>query len=209
MGIPVSANNEKSFIDKAKDFLGQANRMWGVFDGFVPSRASFESGTSQLMGGPCEYNCAGHDAAVRVTADVFEGAGKDVAEVGNRYYPEVAKNIVLSALPVGRGASLADDLLTTPKMIWGKSAQQVADDFTAAGYSVAIRQSTRGSGNAVIVQVKGHPAISQVQVHPGGGRHGGAYYKMSTSTQGIVKVVGSDYRAIAGEKATIHTMGGH
>lgn len=88
----------------------QANRSFGLFDGFMPSRASFESGASQLMGGPCEYNCAGNDASVKSTADVFEGSGKAVLEVGNRYYPELAKTVVLAALPGGtavKGAEVA------------------------------------------------------------------------------------------------------
>lgn len=41
-------------------------------------------------------------------------------------------------------------------------------------------------------------------MHLGGGRHGGAYYKVSTSKEGIVKVVDkSTYKAMPGEKATI------
>ena len=62
------------------------------------------------MGGPCEYNCAGNDASVKSTADVFEGSGKAVLEVGNRYYPELAKTVVLAALPAGtavKGAEVA------------------------------------------------------------------------------------------------------
>ncbi|MCX8728745.1 MULTISPECIES: hypothetical protein [unclassified Gilliamella] len=40
--------------------------------------------------------------------------------------------------------------------------------------------------------------------HPGGGRHGGSYYKVSTTTQGTIKVVNpKTYKPNAGEKATI------
>ena len=52
--------------------------------------------------------------------------------------------------------------------------------------------------------MKGHPEISQVQIHPGGGRHGGSYYKISTTTQGTIKVVDSStYKPSVGEKAKI------
>lgn len=75
-------------------------RSFGIFDNFVPSRESFESGARQLLGGPCEHNCAGHDAMVKSTADVMQGAAQGVAEAGNRYYPELAKSAALAALPV-------------------------------------------------------------------------------------------------------------
>jgi RHS repeat-associated protein len=95
-----NGTESKSTWQKTKDFFGQAMRSFGLFDGFVPSRASFESDASQLLGGPCDYNCEGHNASVKSTADVFEGAAQGVAEAGNRYYPELAKNMALAALPV-------------------------------------------------------------------------------------------------------------
>lgn len=86
----------------------------------------------------------------------------------------------------------------------GRSTDDIAKDFQAAGYQVNVRQSIRGSGQAVIIEVKGHPEISQIQIHPGGGRHGGSYYKVSTTTQGTIKVVDpKTYKPSAGEKATI------
>lgn len=88
-----SANNEKGFVDKAKDFLGQANRLWGLFDGLVPSRGSFESGVNQLLG-PCFQNCDGHNALAQSTTDVMQGAAQGVAEAANRYYPELLKNML-------------------------------------------------------------------------------------------------------------------
>jgi hypothetical protein len=43
-----------------------------------------------------------------------------------------------------------------------------------------------------------------IQVHPGGGMHEGAYYKISTSTVGKIKVVDpKTYKATPGEKAKI------
>ena len=52
-----------------------------------------------------------------------------------------------------------------------------------------IRASNRGSQLATIVEIENHPEIKQIQVHPGGGRHEGAYLKISSQTEGIIKVV--------------------
>jgi hypothetical protein len=41
------------------------------------------------------------------------------------------------------------------------------------------------------------------QVHPGGGRHGGGYYKISTSQHGTLKVVDKKtYKAMSDEDAS-------
>jgi hypothetical protein len=56
----------------------------------------------------------------------------------------------------------------------------------------------------VQIRIKGHKEITNIQVHPGGGRHGGSYYKISTSNRGKLKVVDkTTYKPIPGEKATI------
>lgn len=69
-------------------------------------------------------------------------------------------------------------------------------------------KSTRGSRKALIVEVKGHPQIPQVQVHPGGGRHEGACYKVSTTTEETIKIVGpSTYEPNPGEKAKVISGG--
>lgn len=104
--------------------------------------------------------------------------------------------------------NIAKDFISKPQSIWGRSADEIANDFRAAGYEINVRQSTRGSGQALIVEVKGHPQISQIQVHPGGGRHEGAYYKVSTTTEGTIKVVDpSTYKPTPGEKAKIVSGG--
>jgi|GEM_PF-2487904 len=95
---PAESANSGGVWDKVSNFFSQASRSFGVFDNFLPSRESFESGASQLIG-PCFYNCTGHDAVVQSTADVMQGAGQAVAEAANRYYPDLAKNALLSAVP--------------------------------------------------------------------------------------------------------------
>lgn len=61
--------------------------------------------------------------------------------------------------------------------------------FQAAGYQVKVRQSIRGLGQEVIIEVKGHPEISQIPIYERGGRHDGSNYKVLTTIQGSIKVV--------------------
>lgn len=106
MGYADSANSEKGLLDEVKDFFGQANLSFRLFDSWVPRRESFESGVNQLLGS-CFQNCAGHDALVQSTTDVMQGAGHGVAEAANRYCPELAKNAALAALPIEAMAAKA------------------------------------------------------------------------------------------------------
>ena len=95
-------------------------------------------------------------------------------------------------------------ILKNPQSLWGKTADEIVSLFKDAGYKVSVRQSTRGSQRSQIISIEGHPEIAQIQLHPGGGRHAGSYIKISTSTQGKVKVVDpSTYQPIAGDKAVI------
>ena len=118
---------------------------------------------------------------------------------------------------LSRGAVLAEDavaavrwierLLANPKIIWGRSPEEIVDVLRLAGREVVPRQSKKGSKLAQVLEVKGDSKIMQIQVHPGGGRHGGSYYKISTSNKGIIKVVDkATYVPIPGEKATIIYM---
>jgi len=79
------------------------------------------------------------------------------------------------------------------KILWGKSAETIAAAFRKAGYKVIIKQSSKGSGKARIIVIQGHPKISQIQVHPGGGIHRGPYIKISTNN-GKIKVINSKYK---------------
>lgn len=107
---------------------------FGIFDNFVPSRESFESGARQLLGGPCEHNCAGHDAMAKSTADVMQGAAQGVAEAGNRYYPELAKNAALAALPVEALAAKAATALA------GREITLVGGFYQAEGSAFKFSQ---------------------------------------------------------------------
>ena len=68
-----------------------------------------------------------------------------------------------------------------------------------------VEKGSKKPGNqSKVIQVKGHKQITQIQVSPSSTRHGGAYYKISTSDRGIVKVVDKKtYKPTPDEKATI------
>ena len=83
-------------------------------------------------------------------------------------------------------------------------ADEIAETFREEGYDAIIEQSTKGSKKSVQIRITGHPEITNIQVHPGGGRHVGSYYKISTSTQGKIKIVDpTTYKPTPGEKAKI------
>lgn len=98
----------------------------------------------------------------------------------------------------------------------GKSAEEIADVLRNPGYDVTIKNSTRSRSGAQIIQINnpgGGKNISQVQVSPGGGRHGSnPYVKISTTDQGIIKIVDgieNTYKTDGKETATIIFSGGN
>lgn len=131
---------------------------------------------------------------------------------------KVSKAFQKVATMLGKGTVIAEtaadakkwvgQLLLKPKSLWGKGPDQIADVFRKAGYEVTVAQSTKGSKLSKQIQIKNFD-IQNIQVHPGGGRHGGSYYKLSTSSKGIIKVVDrATYVPTLGEKATIIFMDG-
>lgn len=85
------------------------------------------------------------------------------------------------------------DIEDNPQIFSGKSANDIANMLREAGYDVSIKASRKSSSGAQIIKIN-NPGngknITQVQVSPGGGRHGPTpYVKISTNDQGIIKVV--------------------
>ena len=95
------------------------------------------------------------------------------------------------------GVKYLDDILANPASVWGKSAKELEDEINKIeGINASTSKTTRGSKKADKVSINGKSQISQIQVHPGGGRHTeGPYYKISTSSKGIIKVIDpTDYK---------------
>ncbi len=117
---------------------------------------------------------------------------------------------------IKNGKILIDDLKANPSLFSGKSVDEIAQALTDAGYDVTVRKSAKSKSGAQIIKINnpgGGKNISQVQVSPGGGRHGSnPYVKISTTDQGIIKIVdGSEnlYKTDGKEAATIIFSGGN
>ena len=111
---------------------------------------------------------------------------------------------------IKNGKVSIDDIKTNPSAFSGKSAEEIADVLRNSGYDVTIKNSTRSRSGAQIIQINnsgGGKNISQVQVSPRGGRHGSnPYVKISTTDQGIIKIVDGiegTYKTDGKETATI------
>ena len=117
---------------------------------------------------------------------------------------------------IKNGKISIDDIKTNPSAFSGKSAEEIADVLRNSGYDVTIKNSTRSRSGAQIIQINnpgGGKNISQVQVSPGGGRHGSnPYVKISTTDQGIIKIVDgieSTYKTDGKKTASIIFSGGN
>ena len=117
---------------------------------------------------------------------------------------------------IKHGKVLIDDIKANPSAFSGKSTEEIAEALRNSGYDVVVKSSTRSRSGAQIIQINnpgGGKNISQVQVSPGGGRHGSnPYVKISTTDQGIIKIVDgteSTYVTDGKETATIIFSGGN
>lgn len=144
--------------------------------------------------------------------DTAQAAG-DAADV-SKYMDDVIKGGLDTIIKNGKVS--IDDIKNNPSAFSGKSAEEIADVLRNSGYDVTIKNSTRSRSGAQIIQVNnpgGGKNISQVQVSPGGGRHGSnPYVKISTTDQGIIKIVDgieSTYKTDGKETATIIFSGGN
>ncbi|PXV84585.1 hypothetical protein C8E03_1268, partial [Lachnotalea glycerini] len=131
---------------------------------------------------------------------------KDLAETG-------IKGGLNSIIKNGNVA--IDDIKANPSAFSGKSADEIAQVLKESGYDVTVQSSKRSSSGAKIIKINnpgGGKNITQVQVSPGGGRHGAnPYIKISTSDQGIIKIVDGIeeiYKTDGKETSTIIFTGG-
>jgi hypothetical protein len=92
-----------------------------------------------------------------------------------------------------------DDIVKCPKTLWGQSADDVGS-MLGDGWTKGVYGS-KGTGWKF---TKGDKSVFY---HPGGGRHGGAYYGYSSAKYGKNKIVGNDYIPIIGDKSNIIKMG--
>ena len=208
----------------------------------VPAAGSFiAKGTKQaIKAGKKAAQKAGEKAAKNATEKaakkaakkkLAKEAGKEAAEKGaekaakeaaekatEKTAKEAAEKGAKGGLDtiIKNGKVSIDDIKTNPSAFSGKSAEEIADVLRNSGYDVTIKNSTRTRSGAQIIQINnsgGGKNISQVQVSPGGGRHGSnPYVKISTTDQGIIKIVDGiegTYKTDGKETATIIFSGGN
>ena len=104
----------------------------------------------------------------------------------------------------------AKKIAEVPSEFTGKDVNDYAREMKEVGYECKIKSSTRsrsGAQKVVVENCAGNRNIAQLQVSPGAGRHGSqSYVKISTTDQGIIKIVtGSEasYLTDGMETATI------
>ncbi len=102
-----------------------------------------------------------------------------------------------------------DELMADPSKIHGSSVKDVAEFLTRNGVNFTIKPTTGSvqTGTVFVITPGQKTNITQIQWHPGGGRHRGSYWKISTSDRGRIKVVDSNYVVEPGENAIIIRVG--
>jgi len=88
-----------------------------------------------------------------------------------------------------------NDITMNPKALWGKSADEVG--------KILGKGWTRGTYGSAGTGWKFTNGDKSVFYHAGGGVHEGSYVGVSSGQIGKVKVVGSDYKPLIGDKAII------
>ena len=142
---------------------------------------------------------------------IKNGENKKTSDSEKLSISESGKNTIIKD-----GKISIDSIKANPSVFSGKSVDEIAQTLTDAGYDVTVKASTRSRSGAQIIKINnpgGGKNISQVQVSPGGGRHGSnPYIKISTTDQGIIKIIdGSEslYKTDGKETATIIFSGGN
>ncbi|OCT20845.1 hypothetical protein A6E19_08405 [Pseudomonas putida] len=82
-------------------------------------------------------------------------------------------------------AGIPRNIAESPSSMWGKSIDDIKQSLTLDGASVTPKAPLAGtSGKAQVFSVEGHPAIKEVEFHPGGGTHGDSpYYKIISTAK--------------------------
>lgn len=153
------------------------------------------------------------DALKKVDSEAFLATAKRVLgeKNGKRTVDSLAK--VKSEL-----ARIADDgrkpfklmplrvegILDNPRMVWGHSAPEIVEAFNKAGYHAVISSAEKASSPAVLIHIQNHSKLKTIQVHPGGGIHVGAYYKLTGKKRYSLKVVDpTTYKSSKKDKSQI------
>ncbi len=123
---------------------------------------------------------------------------------------------VLRQNMIDAGIDVPDYANAAHHIVAGSSPKAAEAREILQKYDVTIQKSAKSKSGAEIIKINnpgGGKNISQVQVSPGGGRHGSnPYIKISTTDQGIIKIIDgleSLYKTDGKETATIVFSGGN
>lgn len=161
------------------------------------------SGKSGLYSGT-----KGSSSGARITTKHLKEKNK---KAGEKRKETIRKKLEAVKSLFENGRILLEKVKANPKCLEKVTPKQWKKILSDLGYGdVSVAKSTQSSSGATIVKIgkqrRGNN-INQVQISPGGGRHGERpYIKISTTDQGIIKVVfgkKSEYRHEGNEKATI------
>ncbi|WP_343367721.1 LXG domain-containing protein [Shouchella clausii] len=182
-------NNIRTFLDPVADFF------FGDFLTLADPEASKALATTFILVKPAKVGGVVYDLS---KARKVKTGGKGTG------------NVISS-----QGRVTVNAIKSNPNVFKGKSTDEIAQMLRDNGYDIVIEKSKRSSSGAEIIKINNLGSgrnITQVQVSPGGGRHGNnPYVKISTSDQGIIKVVDgspNNYLTDGAEKATIIFTGG-
>ena len=87
------------------------------------------------------------------------------------------------------------EFVDNPQSLWGKTADDLEE--------VLGSDWTRGTYGSSKTGWKFTNGDKMIAYHPGGGKHVGNYYKLSSGQVGKIKIVGPDYVRLPGDKARI------
>ena len=138
-----------------------------------------------------------------VVTEAKNGSGNPVKEFE-------AKVSNVKSTMTSSGNMSASSIRENADIFTNNSAYVYATALQDMGYNVSVKSSAKSRSGAQIITIS-NPSkernISQVQVSPGGGRHGSSpYVKISTTDSGKFKIVDgpeSDYKSNAKETAEI------
>jgi hypothetical protein len=90
------------------------------------------------------------------------------------------------------------------RALWGPSARfdkqertkTIAEMFSREGYKTEVWESKMSSSETppMMIKIAEHPGIQLIEIHPGGGKHGAPYIRLSTPTR-VIKVINKGLKA--------------
>ncbi len=150
----------------------------------------------------------------------WENEAGELTEGGNDGKVNLNKEIETSSadalsLALEGGYANAGTIAANVSVFKNRSESEIESYLKSVGYDTHLQEANHSKSGAKIIRIQntsGNMNISQVQISPGGGRHGiNPYIKISTTTQGIIKIVFGDpntYKTDGKETAILIFTGG-